>query len=302
MVLRSLLLLALPLTACSISSPYRAYGADLESRESARTLLWPTDAEGARFCYVVERADVAAQEVERYRPGGGLPADLAAEDLAGATVLLPPDASDALRATAHSVLDDLEAEHPTLSRHLVVTEVSWQDVRGLDDLLDRLREAANAAHGRAETPQSIGEFYRALSVDLLIAPRSGSDDFLVARATRRPSLFAAGADKYEYSVASAEAAVALLADEPTYEPPGRLRWAVLMVPHDADEAARERCDALALDAYRSAHERWAVLRRTTRVASAEELVDVTALESMHRWFHGEAVPYRNERPEVAQQP
>ncbi|MEM9380952.1 MAG: hypothetical protein AAGB93_13455 [Planctomycetota bacterium] len=302
MVLRSLLLLALPLTACSVSSPYRAYGADLESRASARALLWPTDAEGTRFRYVVERADRAAQEVERYRPGGDLPDVLAAEDLTGATVLLPPDASDSLRATARSVLDELETLHPTLSRHLVVTEVSWRDVRGLDDLLDRLGEAADAAHGRGESPRTIGDFHRALSVDLLITPRAGADDFLVARATRRPSLFAAGADEYEYSVASAEAAVALLADEPTYEPPGRLRWAVLMVPADADEAARARCDALALDAYRTAHEKWAVLRRTTRVASADDLVDVTALESAHRWFHDEAVPLRAARPEVARQP
>lgn len=117
--------------------------------------------------------------------------------------------------------------------------------------------------------------------DLVVVPRAGGDDFLVARAAARPQLFLAGEPHYEYTTATADGVVAILAEEPSYDRARAQRWMMLLVPADADDASRARCDDLALRGYGDSTADWAVVRRRTRAVSAADLAEPAALERLH---------------------
>ena len=116
---------------------------------------------------------------------------------------------------------------------------------------------------------------RATTPDLVVVPRADSENFLVAVGATGLSLYSDHAVKLDYAEWSGEDVVRRVAEEAGA---ASSRWVVLLVPHDAEVACRQRCDALLAQLVQRGHASWAVVRRTTRAASAGELIGPAALE------------------------
>ena len=185
-------LVAILLVSCNALEPrYNAYGADLEARSAARAFIWPADEEGETFRFVVEPADGTLID----EPVGFLRLDdemvqlsrstdqAAGEKIAGATVVLPSDASEASESHARQLLDRLEADHDAISIHLVHTAVQWIDVETKAALAERIREAQELGAGISAGGLSplFGDLLLATLPNYIIVPKAGADSlFLMA--------------------------------------------------------------------------------------------------------------------------
>ena len=265
------LLLLLALGSC-LAPTYQVYGTDLEDRAHPRAFLWPSDERGDSFRFVVERPGERIGRVRTLEVDPLTPADLGSADLAGAAIALPPDASTELRAASRGVLDDLARRHTGFSTHLVVTAVRWSDVRSREDLFERVRAARDEVAAEPPYRTFFGFFYvaEAAAADLVVIPRTDSDEFLLAIATRRPSLFTGPAIEFEYDIVSHAEVLDRLDSLAVADRERAYLWAVVLIPADALSSDRERCDRLLSAMFARRDDDWAILRRITRIAGRED--------------------------------
>lgn len=288
--------LALGACGCTIGSEYRVYGVDLETRDGARAFLWPDDDVGTVFRYVVEDADVSATEVRVLRTRDA-DFDLGVGFLAGATVALPPCPSRAVRSGAEATLDRIAAVHPGLSTHVVVTAVEWSDVRTYEEYLDRARRAREIANPEPDGSAVLEEFFMALCPTAIVVPRADSEEFLVSCSSETSLLFAPRFGEYGESAAAIGGVIDTLHAAVTEDVQEHVRWVVLVVPGDADDACRSRCDELMLALVHELGDRWTVMRRTAREARAAEFADPAAIPALLGPL-GFASPFDGESPEA----
>ncbi|QDV05513.1 hypothetical protein Poly30_10110 [Planctomycetes bacterium Poly30] len=279
-------ILLLGAASCSLTPKYSVYGADLETREGARVILWANDEGYGTFRCVVERKGEGAESVRVLRSAGDLASLAKAGPIAGASVMLPPDVTEAQRGAAASLLAELGALQPRMSAHLVVTEVPWRDVRSVDDLIDRSRECRDLVQPQRNHGVAVEELMLLMQPDLLIAPAANvdgtaPDSFLVAATPRvRTVAYANDAKNHQYSRMLAEDLHARIATAPASELARQQQNAIVILPYDADQACRERCQQLMVQLLADAVPTWAISWRTSETMSAEDLRDPESLAEM----------------------
>lgn len=194
-VLLSLLSL-LSLAACETSKVTYAtdydnchmFGDTLDACRGARVLCWPADENGTWFRCVEDKIDkeIAKQPVARWPDG--VPTE---RTVGSVIVILPPDASPALRARTGKLMDALTERSPGAGRHVVTADASWKDVTGGDELAKRLDDLHTKAAKWRQTSSDDGLFMTFGDLDQLmphvvVIPLAGEGDrHLVLEGIRR---------------------------------------------------------------------------------------------------------------------
>ena len=261
--------------SCRIGPAYQIYGTDLETRARTRAFLWPRDSQGERYSYVLEQQHGGMGRVRTYSQ-----AAFAKVDLGGATIVLPPSASNDQRRAAWGLLEGLARNHGNLSTHLVVSGSQWTDVATTDQLVERVREARDIASSYADFDPVA--FFEALlgnfAADLVLLPRTGSDEFLSVATTHWESLFPDPNYEPTYDSLSVAQILGFLREPlPPQASPRPYRWALVLVPSDAPPEDRRRCNELVLQLLEQGGDDWTVTRRISAVARSEQLVSPDAL-------------------------
>jgi hypothetical protein len=211
-----LLLPLLVLAACkgvnaTYSTDYDAshiFGDPLDGVRGARVLCWPADDQGGSFRCVQDSVDrkIADQPVACWPDG--LPAR---GPVGSVIVILPQDATPALRARAEALMDDLTRASPNAGRHVVIADTSWKGITGGVDLARELAALHERAKRWRETSADDGLFvtYEAIgesTPDVIVIPIDGTADrMLVLQGIRRNSIFTGGweADSRDFLASAA---------------------------------------------------------------------------------------------------
>lgn len=279
-------LLSFVAASCSLTPRYSVYGADLETREGSRVIMWATSERYTEFRYVVERKGEGAERVRVLRSIGSLKSLAGEGPIAGATMMLPPDATKVQREAASSVLSELGALQPTMSTHLVVTAVPWDDVKSVEDAVERSKEARNLVLPDGDNQMGLAEIALWMQPDLMVFPMASvdgaaPDSFLVA-ATREERTMSFGNDPegYEFITATTTDVLARIAAAPVTERAQRLQTAVVVLPSDADAACRAHGQRLMVQLLETADDTWVISRRTSEAVGMADLSDPDSLQQM----------------------
>ncbi|MCK6460803.1 MAG: hypothetical protein L6Q95_13035 [Planctomycetes bacterium] len=232
---------------------YHMFGDRLDAGRGVRMLCWPADGEGDRFRCVEDRVDRKVSE----QPVLVWPEDVRLPGSAGSViVVLPPGASEALRARAGKLADDLTRGSSWAGRHFVTADSPWVDVAGGEDLAARLGDLHRRAREWRATESEDGLFLRweqlaEFTPHAIVFPLAGEEDRqLVLRGIRRAVL--AGAWEWASREILSTAEILALPTPPPGTGQPALAAFEIAIPDTAGPAARERGLRLASDLLRRA--------------------------------------------------
>jgi len=232
---------------------FHMFGDRLDAGPGVRMLCWPADAEGGRFRCVEDRVDRKIGE----QPVLVWPSYVRLPGSAGSVVvILPPGASEALRARAGRLADDLTRGSRSAGRNFVTADASWQEVTGGKDLAARLADLHDRAREWRATESDDGLFVgweqlNEFTPHAIVFPLEGeADRHLVLRDVRRSVL----GGKWAWSSSEYLSTAEILGLPPRAPRNGQPALTVfeIAIPDTAGPEARERAFRLAAGLLRRA--------------------------------------------------
>lgn len=172
------------------------FGDRLDASPGVRLLCWPADRSGDAFRCVVDKTGAPIEE----QPVTIWPErSPSAEPVGSVIVILPPDASAALRSRAEVLAGEVTRGRPNAGRHFVHADPSWQDISGGAALRKRLAALHDEARKSRERSADDGlllswDMIDSLAASVVVVPIEGEpDQYLVFQGIRRkPGAFFPG--------------------------------------------------------------------------------------------------------------